>query len=90
MQSGEESALQRRLRQMEARQSSVQRCGVVATTLASLQEGLRTVQTQLNAILAEEEAQADALAGTLSSVSLAHGGPTTDVTALSAASARKL
>jgi len=90
VQSGEESALRRRLRQMETRQSSVQRCSVVATTHASLQEGLRTVQTQLNAILAEEEAQADALAGTLSSVSLAHGGPTADVTALSAASARKL
>lgn len=63
MAAGEESALRQRLRQMEARQSSVQRCSVVATTQASLQEGLRAVQTQLNAILAEEQAQTDALAG---------------------------
>ena len=60
---GEESELRQRLRQMEARQASVQRCGVVAATQASLQEGLRAVQTQLNAILAEEQAQTDALAG---------------------------
>ncbi|CAL5219355.1 g1171 [Coccomyxa viridis] len=59
---GEESELRQRLRQMEARQASVQRCGVVAATQASLQEGLRAVQTQLNAILAEEQAQTDALA----------------------------
>ena len=88
VQSGEETALRRRLRQMETRQSSVQRCSVVATTQASLQEGLRTIQTQLNAILAEEEAQDDALAGTLSSVSLGHSGPTADVSALSAACAK--
>ena len=60
---GEEGALRQRLRQMEARQSSVQRCAAVAATQAGLQEGLRAVQTQLNAVLAEEQAQADALAG---------------------------
>lgn len=63
MQPGEEQALRRRLRQMEARQSSVQRCSTVAATQAGLQEGVRAVQTQLNAVLAEEQAQADALAG---------------------------
>ena len=61
---GEEGALRQRLRKMEARQSSVQRCGAVAATQASLQEGLRAVQTQLNAVLAEEQAQADVRAGT--------------------------
>lgn len=66
MAAGEEGVLRQRLRQMEVRQSSVQRCGVVATTQASLQEGLRSVQTQLNAVLAEEHAQADAPAGSFS------------------------
>ena len=72
MAAGEEGTLRQRLRQMEARQSSVQRCSVVATTQASLQEGLRAVQTQLNAILAEEQAQTDALAGTIPKAALQH------------------
>ena len=63
MQVGEEQALRRRLRHMETRQSSVQRCGLVAATQVSLQEGMRAAQTQLNAVLAEEQAHADALAG---------------------------
>ena len=63
VQPGEEQALRRRLRHMEARQSSVQRCGLVAAAQAGLQEGMRAAQTQLNAVLAEEQAHADALAG---------------------------
>ena len=63
VQPGEEQALRRRLRHMEARQSSVQRCGLVAAAQAGLQEGVRAAQTQLNAVLAEEQAHADALAG---------------------------
>ena len=60
---GEEVVLRGRLRRMEARRSSVQRCGLVVAAQSSLQEGVRAVQTQLNAVLAEEQAQADALAG---------------------------
>ena len=65
VQAGEEQALRRRLRQMETRQSSVQRCALVAAAQAGLQEGVRAAQTQLNAVLAEEQAHADALAGGL-------------------------
>lgn len=69
MGSGEELALRVRLRQMEARQASVQRCGIVRMGLvgddgsSGVQEGLRSVQTQLNAVLADEEAYAAVRAG---------------------------
>lgn len=59
----EEVVLRGRLRRMEVRRSSVQRCGLVAAAQSSLQEGARAVQTQLNAVLAEEQAQVDTLAG---------------------------
>ncbi|EIE25588.1 P-loop containing nucleoside triphosphate hydrolase protein [Coccomyxa subellipsoidea C-169] len=64
VETGEEAVLRQRLRQMEARQASVQRCGIVRTGLlgddgsGGVQEGLRSVQTQLNAVLADEEAYA--------------------------------
>ncbi len=70
MEAGEEAVLRQRLRQMEARQASVQRCGIVRTGLlgddgsGGVQEGLRSVQTQLNAVLADEEAYAAVRAGT--------------------------
>ena len=69
MGAGEEVALRQRLRQMEARQASVQRCGIARTGLVGvdgsggIQEGLRSVQTQLNAVLGEEEAYAAVRAG---------------------------
>jgi hypothetical protein len=55
--------LRGRLRRMEERRSSVQRCGLVAAAQSGLQEGVRAVQTHLNAVLADEQAQADTLAG---------------------------
>ena len=70
MQPGEEGVLRLRLRQMEARRASVQRCSIVRTALmgdsgsgGGLREGLRSVQTQLNAVLADEEAYAAVRAG---------------------------
>ncbi|CAL8460865.1 g396 [Coccomyxa elongata] len=69
VEAGEEMALRQRLRQMEARQASVQRCGIARTGLVGddgsggVQEGLRSVQTQLNAVLGEEEAYAAVRAG---------------------------
>ncbi|BDA41836.1 DNA repair protein RecN [Coccomyxa sp. Obi] len=69
VEAGEEVALRQRLRQMEARQASVQRCGIARTGLVGddgsggVQEGLRSVQTQLNAVLGDEEAYAAVRAG---------------------------
>jgi hypothetical protein len=69
VQAGEEAALRLRLRQMEARRASVQRCGMVHTAVmgdsgaGGLHEGLRSVQTQLSAVLADEEAYAALRAG---------------------------
>lgn len=69
VEAGEEMTLRQRLRQMEARQASVQRCGIVRMGLVGddgsggVQEGLRSVQTQLNAVLADEEAYAAVRAG---------------------------
>ena len=67
---GEEEGLRQRLRQMEAHRSSVQRCGLVRIALvgdegaaSGVQDGLRSVQTQLHAILADEEAFAAMEAG---------------------------
>lgn len=64
---GEDVALRQRLRRMEARSASVQRCGLVHTALAgeagSVAEGMRAVQAHLRAVIADESAHAAAEAG---------------------------
>ncbi|KAG2496383.1 hypothetical protein HYH03_005611 [Edaphochlamys debaryana] len=62
---GEERELRKALKKMEARRSAVEQCGLVRLALVGeagaggVSDGLRTIEAQLNAIAAQEEAQQD-------------------------------